>query len=50
MVVVMTIIVRDNIVASEINGMSTRNLEEYPLVFGNSDIKGLLEVLCCVSI
>jgi hypothetical protein len=50
MVVVVTIIVRDYIVASEINGMSTRNFEENALILGDGDIKWLLEVLYCVSL
>ena len=46
----MAIIVRDNIVASEIDGVSARDLEENALVLGNGDIKWLLEILYRVSL
>jgi hypothetical protein len=50
MVVVVTIVVRNYIVASEIDGVGTRDLEENALVLGNGNIKWLLEVLYCVSL
>jgi hypothetical protein len=49
-VVVVTIVVGDYIVASEIDGVSTRNLEENALVLGNGNIEWLLEVLYRVSL
>lgn len=45
MVVVVSIIVRNNIVASEVDCVSSRDLEEDVLVLGNGNVKGLLIVL-----
>lgn len=35
----------DDIVASKVNGVRSRNFEESGLALGNSDIKGLLTML-----
>jgi hypothetical protein len=45
-VVVVSIVVRDNVVTSEVNGVGARHLEENALVLGNGNIKSLLVVLC----
>ncbi len=50
MVVIVTIFLRNDIVASEVDGVGTRNLEEDTLMLANGDIERLLEVLMNVSI
>lgn len=42
---VVAIILGNNVVASEIDGVSSRNLEEDTLMLADRDVKGLLEVL-----
>merc|ERR1711977_4176 len=49
MVVIVTIFLRNDIVASEVDGVGTRNLEEDTLMLANGDIERLLEVLGCVK-
>jgi hypothetical protein len=46
---VVTIVVRDNVVASEVDGMCAGYLKEDAFVLGNSDVKGLLVVLIDIS-
>lgn len=45
MVMIVTIVVWDNVVASKIDSMGPGNLEEYAFVLGNGDVQGLLVVL-----
>ena len=42
----MSIIVGNNVVAGEVDGVGARNLEENTLILGNSDVERLLIVLC----
>jgi hypothetical protein len=44
-VTVVSIIVRDNVVASEIDGVGAGDFEENALILSNGDIKGLLVML-----
>ena len=45
MVVVVSVIIRDNIVASEVDGMRASNLEENTLILSDGNIEGLLVML-----
>lgn len=45
MVMVVSIVVRNNVVAREVDGVGARDLEENALVLGNGNIKRLLVVL-----
>jgi hypothetical protein len=45
MVMVVAVVIRNHVVASEIDSVSAGNLEENTLVLSNGDIKRLLEVL-----
>ena len=45
MVMVVSIIVRDNVIASEVDGVGAGDFEENALVLSNGDIQGLLVML-----
>lgn len=42
---IMAIVIWDNIVTGEVDGVGARNLEENALVLGNGDVERLLVVL-----
>jgi hypothetical protein len=45
MTMVMTLIIRDDVVASQVDCVSARDLEEDALIFADGNVEGLLEVL-----
>lgn len=45
MMVVVSVIIRDNIVTSDIDGVGTSDLEEDSLILADGEIKSLLVVL-----
>jgi hypothetical protein len=49
MVVVVSVIVGDNVVASEVDGVRASDLEENTLVLSDGNIEGLLVVLVIVN-